>query len=76
MKEDDRLRSLPVIVVSALEEMESVVRCIEMGAADYLPKPFDPVLLRARLEVVASRPSGSTTSSRRTWPRSRSSPSS
>ena len=50
MKEDERLRSLPVIVVSALEEMESVVRCIEMGAADYLPKPFDPVLLRARLK--------------------------
>lgn len=51
MKEDGRLRSLPVIVVSALEEMESVVRCIEMGAADYLPKPFDPVLLRARLKA-------------------------
>ncbi len=50
MKEDDRLRSLPVIVVSALEEMENVVRCIEMGATDYLPKPFDPVLLRARLK--------------------------
>jgi len=50
MKGDDRLRSLPVIVVSALEEMESVVRCIEMGAADYLAKPFDPVLLRARLK--------------------------
>jgi class 3 adenylate cyclase/CheY-like chemotaxis protein len=50
MKEDERLRSLPVIVVSALEEMESVVSCIEMGAADYLPKPFDPVLLRARLK--------------------------
>ncbi len=50
MKEDGRLRSLPVIVVSALEEMENVVRCIEMGATDYLPKPFDPVLLRARLK--------------------------
>ncbi len=50
LKGDDRLRSLPVIVVSALEEMESVVRCIEMGAADYLAKPFDPVLLRARLK--------------------------
>lgn len=50
MKEDEGLRSLPVIVVSALEEMESVVACIEMGAADYLAKPFDPVLLRARLK--------------------------
>ena len=50
MKEDGRLRSLPVIIVSALEEMESIVRCIEMGATDFLPKPFDPVLLRARLK--------------------------
>jgi CheY-like chemotaxis protein len=46
---DPSLRSLPVIVISAVEEMESVVRCIGMGAADYLPKPFDPVLLRARI---------------------------
>ena len=51
MKSDERLRSIPVIVVSALEEMESVVRCIEMGAADYLAKPFDPILLRARLRA-------------------------
>jgi two-component system, cell cycle response regulator len=36
-------------MVSALDDIESVVRCIEMGAADYLPKPFDPVLLRARI---------------------------
>jgi DNA-binding response OmpR family regulator len=36
-------------MVSALEDIESVVRCIELGAADYLPKPFDPVLLRARI---------------------------
>lgn len=49
MKGDLELRHLPVIMISALEELESVVRCIEMGAEDYLPKPFDPVLLRARL---------------------------
>lgn len=49
MKADERLHAIPVIVVSALEEMESVVACIELGAADYLSKPFDPVLLRARL---------------------------
>jgi DNA-binding response OmpR family regulator len=42
-------RDLPVIMISSLEEIESVVRCIEMGAEDYLPKPFDPVLLRARV---------------------------
>jgi two-component system, cell cycle response regulator len=46
---DERLRHVPVIMVSALDDIESVVRCIEMGAADYLPKPFDPVLLRARI---------------------------
>jgi CheY-like chemotaxis protein/class 3 adenylate cyclase/predicted metal-dependent HD superfamily phosphohydrolase len=46
---DPALRNLPVIVISALDEMESVVRCIGMGAADYLTKPFDPVLLRARI---------------------------
>jgi CheY-like chemotaxis protein len=46
---DERLRHIPVIMVSGLEDIESVVRCLELGAADYLPKPFDPVLLRARI---------------------------
>jgi class 3 adenylate cyclase len=49
LKGDPDLRPMPVIVISAVDEMESVVRCIEMGAEDYLPKPFDPVLLRARI---------------------------
>jgi signal transduction histidine kinase len=49
MKADERLRHIPVIMISALDEMQSVVRCIEHGAEDYLPKPFDPVLLRARV---------------------------
>ena len=49
LKTDPRLRDIPVIMISALDEIESVVRCIEMGAEDYLPKPFDPVLLRARI---------------------------
>ena len=49
LKEDGRWRDLPVIMISALDEIASVVRCIERGAEDYLPKPFDPVLLRARL---------------------------
>jgi two-component system cell cycle response regulator len=48
-KEDERRRDIPVIVISALDELSSVVRCIEMGAEDYLAKPFDPVLLRARI---------------------------
>ncbi|MEX2262267.1 MAG: adenylate/guanylate cyclase domain-containing protein [Bryobacteraceae bacterium] len=49
MKADPELRDIPVIMISALDEVQSVVRCIEMGAEDYLPKPFDPVLLRARI---------------------------
>jgi adenylate cyclase len=49
MKSDPVLRDIPVIVLSALDEIGSVVRCIELGAEDYLPKPFDPVLLRARI---------------------------
>ena len=49
LKADADLRAIPVIVLSALDEIGSVVRCIELGAEDYLPKPFDPVLLRARI---------------------------
>jgi CheY-like chemotaxis protein len=48
MRADERLRGVPVIMISAVDQVESVVRCIELGAEDYLPKPFDPVLLRAR----------------------------
>ena len=44
-----RLHNIPVIMISALNETASVVRCIELGAVDYLSKPFDPVLLRARV---------------------------
>jgi signal transduction histidine kinase len=51
VKADPELRDIPVIVISALEEIDSAVRCIEMGAEDYLPKPFNPVLLRARLHA-------------------------
>ena len=49
IKTDPQTQRLPVIMISALDEMDSVVRCIEMGAADYLPKPFNPTLLRARV---------------------------
>jgi len=49
LKGDAALRELPVLMISALDEVASVVRCIELGAEDYLPKPFDPVLLRARI---------------------------
>ncbi len=46
---DPQLRDLPVIVTSSLEGLDNVVRCIELGAEDYLPKPINPVLLKARL---------------------------
>jgi signal transduction histidine kinase len=49
MKQDAALRRTPVIVISSTDEMKSIVRCIEMGATDYLAKPFDPVLLHARI---------------------------
>ena len=49
MKDDGSLRDIPVIVISALDEMDSVVKCIRMGAEDHLSKPFDPTLLEARV---------------------------
>jgi class 3 adenylate cyclase len=49
LKADARLRHIPVIMISAFDEIDSVVRCIEMGAEDYLPKNFNPTLLRARI---------------------------
>jgi two-component system, cell cycle response regulator len=55
LKADPSLRDIPVIMISAVEEIESVVRCIELGAQDYLPKPFNPVLLRARLMACLER---------------------
>jgi adenylate cyclase len=49
LKRDPRSRDIPVIMISALSELDSIVRCIEAGADDYLAKPFDPILLRARV---------------------------
>jgi adenylate cyclase len=51
IKADVRMRDIPVIMISALDEFDSVVRCIEAGAEDYLPKPFNPTLLRARINA-------------------------
>ena len=51
LKGDLHLRDIPVIVTSALDELESVVRCVEMGAEDYLTKPINPVLLNARINA-------------------------
>jgi class 3 adenylate cyclase len=49
VKSDPALRDVPVVMISALDEMDSVVRCIKLGADDYLGKPFDAVLLQARV---------------------------
>jgi putative two-component system response regulator len=50
MKSDKNFRHIPVIMISALDELESVVRCIQKGAVDYLVKPFNPILLKARID--------------------------
>lgn len=55
MRADERLRGVPVIMISALDELESVIRCIELGAEDHLPKPFNPVLLRARIGATLEK---------------------
>lgn len=49
LKRDGRSNELPILVISALNEIEPVVRCIELGAADFIVKPFNPTLLRARV---------------------------
>jgi CheY-like chemotaxis protein len=51
IKADESLRHLPVIVISGIDELDAAVRCIEMGATDYLPKPFNAALLRARVNA-------------------------
>jgi class 3 adenylate cyclase len=51
LKADPDLRHLPVIMISAVDELDSVIRCIEMGATDYLLKPFNVALLRARINA-------------------------
>ncbi|SFC24692.1 Response regulator receiver domain-containing protein [Polaromonas sp. OV174] len=50
IRADPLSAQLPVVMVSAIDETESVVRCLELGADDYLPKPFNPVVLQARIE--------------------------
>jgi CheY-like chemotaxis protein len=56
LKGDEALRDIPVIVVSALEdEIDSVVRAIELGAVDFLPKDFNPAILKARLDASLAR---------------------
>jgi len=49
LKSDDTYKSLPIIVISGADQFEKTIKCIEIGAEDFLPKPFDPILLRARI---------------------------
>ena len=55
LRGDGTLEWLPVIMISAVTEIDSVVRCVEMGATDYLPKPFNPVLLKARVGATLEK---------------------
>lgn len=55
LKADEKLRHVPVVMITALHELDSVVRCIEMGAEDYLTKPFNPTLLQARIEACLDK---------------------
>jgi phosphoserine phosphatase RsbU/P len=79
LKADPHLRHIPVIMISAIDEIESVIRCVELGAEDYLSKPFNPTLLRARvgktryaprppISPLGTRPSSNVWPT--SWPRS------
>jgi class 3 adenylate cyclase len=52
---DPHLKYIPVVMVSSIDELDSVVKCLEMGAEDYLPKPFKPALLRARVNSTLEK---------------------
>jgi adenylate cyclase len=55
IKADARLRHLPVVVISGEEDLAGITRCIAIGAEDYMQKPFDPVLLRARVSACVEK---------------------
>ncbi|MDJ0518729.1 MAG: adenylate/guanylate cyclase domain-containing protein [Trichodesmium sp. MO_231.B1] len=55
LKADPALRYIPVIMISAVDDIDSIVRCIELGAEDYLSKPFNPVLLKARINACLEK---------------------
>jgi DNA-binding response OmpR family regulator len=55
LKQDEKLKHIPAIAISALETIDLAVRCIELGAEDYLHKPFDPILLQTRIGTCLER---------------------
>jgi len=58
IKSDDRLQHIPVVMISAVDELQSVVRCVAAGAEDYLAKPFNPTLLQARIGACLEKKRG------------------
>ncbi|MDH5507537.1 MAG: response regulator, partial [Anaerolineae bacterium] len=54
-QKDARLRAIPVIVISTLDDVDSIANCIDLGADDYLPKPFNPALLKARVDASLAK---------------------
>lgn len=55
LREHDEWKNIPVVVITAINDMETTVKCIELGAEDYLPKPFNPTLLKARINACLSK---------------------
>ena len=55
LKESGKLDSIAVVMVTSVDEIESVAKCIELGAADYMPKLFNPILLDARIKSNLER---------------------
>jgi class 3 adenylate cyclase len=55
IKADPQLKHLPIIMISGLDQIENVIRCIELGAEDFVPKPFNPVLLRAKIDACLEK---------------------
>ena len=55
MKSDNSLRDIPVLVISSMQEMDDIVKGIQMGAEDYLPKTFDPVFLKTRVDTCLEK---------------------
>jgi MinD-like ATPase involved in chromosome partitioning or flagellar assembly/PleD family two-component response regulator len=55
LKQDDRFNHIPAIAISALETIDIAVKCIELGAEDYLQKPYDPILLQARITACLEK---------------------
>ena len=58
LKDNEKTRDVPVIMISAIDDLDSVVRCIELGAEDYLSKPFNPTLLKARIGACLEKKRG------------------